>query len=380
MPGMRSVAQDRRRLESPSLLRAAGVVVGFAFLRALLSPDRPHTGRGAFGSGSAAEPVDVQHRRALEHGRGRRARSPWGIPWQGWKDILWRTYAQIQDDRLFAISAGVVFFALLALFPAVTAIVSMYGLFTDPATIEGHIALVSGFAPEQAVSVVREQIGRLTARGNTELGFGFIVGVAIAIWSANAGLKAIIDALNVVYEETEKRGFLKLNLISLTLTAGAVAAVLLGIGAVVVVPILLEHVGLGAATEWLFRYGRWPILIVAVLFGLAILYRYGPSRERAQWRWLSAGSVAAAVLWLAGSAAFSFYIQNFANYDATYGSLGTGIGLMMWMWLSVIAILFGGELNAEIEHQTSTDSTTNRPRPIGRRGAVMADTVGAAQT
>ena len=380
MSGMRSVAQDRRRSESPSLLRAAGVLVGVAFLRAFLTPSHHETESRPSGADESREPLALQHRRATEPGRGRCALSPWQIPWRGWKDILWRTYSQIQDDRLFAISAGVVFFALLALFPAVTAIVSMYGLFADPATIEGHIALVSGFAPEQAVSVVREQIGRLVARGNTELGFGFILGVAIAVWSANAGLKAIIDALNVVYEETEKRSFVKLNLISLTFTVGAVAAVLLGIGAVVVVPLLLEHIGLGAATEWLFRYGRWPILVVAILLGLAILYRYGPSRERAQWRWLSVGSIAAAVLWLAGSAAFSFYIQNFANYDATYGSLGTGIGLMMWMWLSVIAILFGGELNAEIEHQTSADSTTNRPRPIGRRGAAMADTVGAAQS
>jgi membrane protein len=380
MPGMKSVAQGRRRSESPSILRAAGLLVGVAVLRAFLAPSHQEMESRPFGAKEPPKPLAVQHRRATESGRGRRALSPWQIPWRGWKDILWRTYVQIQDDRLFAISAGVVFFALLALFPAITAIVSMYGLFADLATIEGHIALVSGFAPEQAVSVVREQIERLIARGNTELGFGFIIGVGIAIWSANAGLKAIIDALNVVYEEAEKRSFLKLNLISLTLTAGAVTAVLLGIGAVVVVPILFEHVGLGAATEWLFKYGRWPILVVVMLLGLAILYRYGPSRERARWQWLSAGSVAAAVFWLAGSAAFSFYIQNFANYDATYGSLGTGIGLMMWMWLSVIAVLFGGELNAEIEHQTSMDSTTDRPQPIGRRGAAMADTVGAAQS
>jgi membrane protein len=378
MRGMK--ADSSRRTSSPSLLRAAGVVVGYAFLRALLVPDRRPIGQMLFGAGDTVVPAGVQHVRASEPGRGRRARSPWQIPWSGWKDILWRTYAQIQEDRLLAISAGVVFFALLALFPAVTAIVSMYGLFADYTTVQEHIALLYSFAPEQVAFIVREQVERLTARGNAELGFSFAVGIAIAVWSANAGLKAIIDALNVVYEETEKRGFFKLNLLSLTLTFGAVVAMLLGIAAVVVVPLLLERIGLGAATEGLVRYGRWPALVAAMLIGLAILYRYGPSRERAQWRWLSIGSVAAAALWLAGSAAFSFYIQNYANYDATYGSLGTGIGLMTWMWLSVIAILLGGELNAEIEHQTSKVSTANPARPIGQRGAAMADTVGAAQS
>jgi membrane protein len=367
------------RRASPSLLGAAGAIVGYAILRALLAPDRPHNDQASIG-GDGSEPAAVHRARKFEAGRGRCARSPWEIPWRGWKDILWRTYRQIQDDRLFAISAGVVFFALLALFPAVTAIVSMYGLFTDAATIQDHMALLYSFAPEQAVSIVRAQIERLVARRDAELGSGVILGILIALWSANAGVKAIIDALNVVYEETEKRGFIKLNLVSLALTVGAVAAVLLGIGAVVVVPLLLEQIGFGAWPAWLVQYGRWPAMIVAILFGLAILYRYGPSRERARWQWISVGSVTAAAFWLAGSAAFSFYIQNFANYDATYGSLGTGIGLMVWMWLSVIAILFGGELNAEIEHQTSLDSTANRPRPLGQRGAAMADTVGAAQS
>jgi membrane protein len=369
------------RPQSPSLFGAIGLLLGYVAVQALFTPERKNEreeGR-PFGEGDESESIAASRARVLQSGRGRRARAPWQIPWRGWKDILWRTYSQIQDDRLFAISAGVVFFALLALFPALTAIVSMYGLFADTPTIERHIGLIAGFAPEQAVSIVQEQIGRLVARGNTQLGFGFILGLGIAIWSANAGMKAIIDALNVVYGEKEKRGLIKLNLISLTLTVCAVAAVLFSIGAVVVVPFLLEQVGLGAATPWL-QYGRWPILIAMLLLGLAILYRYGPSRNDAQWRWLSVGAVAAALLWIAGSAGFSFYIQNFANYDATYGSLGTGIGLMMWLWLSVIAILFGAELNAEIEHQTAMDSTAPPRKPLGERGAAMADSVGPAQS
>lgn len=372
---MASTTQHESRARPRSLFGAVGVVLGYAVVQALLTPERREG--EPFGSGEPELP-GVRRARALQSGRGRRARAPWQIPWRGWKDILWRTYGQIQEDRLFAISAGVVFFALLALFPALAAIVSMYGLFAETQTIERHIGLIAGFAPEQAVTIVEEQIRRLVARGDTQLGVNFLIGLGITVWSANAGMKAIIDALNVVYAEREKRGFIKLNLISLALTLCAVAAVLFAIGAVVAVPILLERVGLGAATPWL-QYGRWPALVAMLLLGLAILYRFGPSRKDAQWRWLSVGAVAAALLWIAGSAGFSFYIQNFANYDATYGSLGAVIGLMMWLWLSVIAILFGAELNAEIEHQTAIDSTSPPGAPLGHRGASMADSIGPAQ-
>jgi membrane protein len=347
-------------------------------LNALLTParqDRPEDA-GIGGKSSGEAPIAMQYRRAADPARGRTATRPWQIPWRGWKDIFWRAYREAQEDRLLAIAAGVVFFGLLALFPAVTAIVSMYGLFASLSTIGEHIGLISALAPQEAVAVIEEQIGRLVAKGETTLGFAFVLGLGIALWSANAGMKALIDALNVVYEETEKRNFFMLNVVSLLFTVGAVAAVLLAIGAVVVVPLLLDRVGLGAFTERLIEFGRWPALVVAVLLGLAVLYRYGPSRARAQWKWLSVGSLLATLLWITGSALFSFYLRNYANYDATYGSLGTGIGLMMWMWMSAIVVLFGAELNAEIEHQTARDTTSGAPRPLGRRGAIMADTVG----
>jgi membrane protein len=372
-----SAMQHEQRKNSPSLWKAVGLIAAAAAVNALLSPPGRDGGEARIGGRSSAEePAELQLRRAGQPGRGRAATRPTQIPWRGWKDIFWRAYREIQEDRLLAIAAGVVFFALLALFPAITAMVSLYGLFAPPDTISGHIGLLSAFAPEDVVEVVTEQINHLLAKGETTLGFAFMLGLLIAIWSANAGMKAIIDALNVVYEETEKRGFFTLNLVSLAFTLGAVVAVLVAIGAVVVVPLLLDRVGLGAFTERLIDFGRWPALIITVLLGLAVLYRYGPSRARAKWKWLSVGSVAATLLWLAGSALFSFYLRNYANYDATYGSLGTGIGLMMWMWLSTIAVLFGAELNAEIEHQTARDTTIGAPRPLGKRGATMADTVG----
>ena len=338
---------------------------------------RPAT--GAFGSRrSSDEPQVVQHRRAHEPGRGRRAEAPWQIPWRGWKDILWRTYQQIGEDRLLAVAAGVVFYGLLALFPALTAIVSLYGLFANAATINDHLTMAAGILPGGAIDIIREQVVRLASKGDAKLGFGFILGLGIALWSANAGMKAIIDALNVVYEEKEKRGFIKLNLVSLAFTLAAIAALLLALGAVVVLPLLLAWLGFATLIASLVQYGRWPVLLVVVILGLALIYRFGPSRREARWQWLSVGSSFAAVAWLGSSALLSWYLGSFAHYDATYGSLGAAIGMMMWMWISFIVILFGAQLNSEIEHQTARDSTVEHEKPLGARGAVMADTVGAA--
>ena len=289
---------------------------------------------------------------------------------------MWRTYACIGNDRLLAVAAGVVFYGLLALFPAITALVSLYGLFAKASTISQHLSLVSGVLPAGGIEIIQEQINRLTAKGDAKLSIAFAASLGFALWSANVGMKAVIDALNVTYAEKEKRGFIKLNLISLALTGGAILALLVVLGAIVVLPLVLSYIGLGGWTETLLRFLRWPLLLCLVIFGLAVLYRFGPSRESPRWEWLTPGSVFAAVGWLVGSALLSWYLANFANYDATYGSLGAAIGMMIWMWISSIVILLGAELNSEVEHQTARDSTTGREKPPGARGAVMADTVG----
>jgi membrane protein len=342
---------------------------------------RPDPIRATMTSNDVPDNERVSDRsRAAEHGRGRQATAPWQIPWRGWKDILWRVYKQMNDDRLLAVAGGVVFYALLALFPAVAAFVSIYGLVADASTIDQHLSLAAGILPGGAVNILHEQLTRLTASRTSALSFGFGFGLLFALWSANSGAKAVIDGLNVAYEETEKRSFLRLNLISLVFTLGAFLALTLAIGAVVVTPIVLNFMGLGALADALVRILRWPALLAFVILGLALLYRYGPSRREARWAWLSVGSVAAAVGWLVASVLFSWYIANFGAYDATYGSLGAAVGMMMWMWISMIVILLGAQLNAEIEHQTAKDSTVGPDKPLGRREAVKADTVGAAQT
>ena len=325
------------------------------------------------------QPITAQVHRAKEQGRGRRATAPWQIPWAGWKDILWRVYASVNDNRLLAVAAGVVFYSLLAIFPAIAAFVSLYGLIADASTIDSHLSLAAGIFPAGAVDILHEQITRLTAKTDAKLGIGFITGLAVALCSANAGMKGIIDALNVVYDEKEKRSFVKLNLLSLLFTFVAILSLMIALAAVVIAPIVFSAVGLSSFLGLAIAILRWPLLLVLAAVGLAAIYRYGPSRTEARWQWLSVGSVAASIGWLIGSVLFSWYIGHFGAYNATYGSLGAAVGMMMWMWISAIVILLGAELNAEIEHQTAHDSTVGADKPLGERGAVMADTIGAAR-
>jgi membrane protein len=325
------------------------------------------------------QPVSAQISRAKEQGRGRHAVVPWEIPWAGWKDIFWRVYASVNDNRLLAVAAGVVFYSLLAIFPAIAAFVSLYGSIADASTIDSHLSMAAGIFPAGAVDIIHEQISRLTAKSDARLSLGFISGLAVALWSANAGMKAIIDALNVVYDEKEKRSFIKLNLLSLLFTLIAIVSLMIALAAVVIAPMVFSTVGLSSLWSLAIAALQWPLLLVLAAIALAAIYRYGPSRAEARWQWLSVGSGFAAIGWLITSALFSWYIAHFGAYNATYGSLGAAVGMMMWMWISAIVILLGGELNAEIEHQTAKDSTVGSEKPLGERGAVMADTIGAAR-
>jgi membrane protein len=291
----------------------------------------------------------------------------------GWIDILRRTYARADRNRLLATAGGVVFFGLLAVFPAITALVSFYGLFADPSTIGGNLQTLALMLPEGSFQIVQDQIARVLAKGSAALSATFLFGLALAIWSANAGVKAVIDALNVAYEERETRGFVRLNLLALAFTSGGIAALLLMVGAVVAVPLALDHVGLAPQSRTIVNLARWPLLLVILLAALGVLYRFGPSRRGTGWQSLSAGALGAALLWIGGSALLSWYLSNFGNYDATYGSLGAAIGLMMWMWMSAIIVLLGAELNSEIERQNAPPVAAGRPMPPGAGDIGAAD-------
>jgi membrane protein len=313
-----------------------------------------------------------------EEGRGRDASSPSEIPAKGWKDILWRVYQNLPEHRVLAMAAGVTFYVLLAIFPAFAALVSVYGLFADPSAIGQHLNDLSNVLPGGATEVIGDQLQRLTSQPPSKLGFALFFGLAVSLWSANAGMKALFDALNVVYGEKENRGFIKMNVISLAFTIGALLFMALALAAITILPVVLNALGLATATEWLIELGKWPLLLTGVALGIALVYRYGPSREKPQWRWVTWGSAVAAIAWLIMSLLFSWYSANFGSYDKTYGSLGAAIGFMTWMWLSSTVILVGAELDAEMEHQTKRDTTTGAGKPMGSRGAQVADTVAPA--
>ena len=311
--------------------------------------------------------------RPLRSSKGDDAISPTGIPPAGWYDIAKRTYDEVDHDRVLAVAAGVTFYGLLALFPALAAFVSLYGLIASPQTVVEHLSVLATMIPADGYELIREQALKLTAQGGGKLGLSLIISLILSIWSANAGMKAMFDALNVAYGEDEKRGFVPLNLISLAFTAGLLIFALLGCFAVIAIPLLLERLYLGSVTEPLIQIGRWPALIVVLAAGLSVLYRFGPSRDQAQWRWVSPGAILAVLVWISASIGFSWYVANFEDYDKTYGTVGAAIGLMMWMWISATIILVGAELNAESERQTDRDTTRGPPAPIGLRGADVAD-------
>jgi membrane protein len=222
------------------------------------------------------------------------------------------------------------------------------------------------------------QMESLAQQPRGSLGLGFAIGLIIALWSANNGMKAIIDAMNVAYNEAEGRSFIRLTMVSFMFTLGAIALLILALGAIVVLPIVLAFLGnaLGDTLETVLNLARWPVLLLIVIFAVSVLYRYGPNRERAEWRWVTPGSLLASVVWIVASIGFSWYVANFGTYNETYGSLGAIIGFMVWMWISATIIIMGAELNSEIEHQTRRDSTTGRPLPMGARGARVADELG----
>jgi membrane protein len=318
--------------------------------------------------------------RVTEPGRGREAASPLDIPWLGWKDIFLRTYYEFNDDRVMTIAAGVVFYVLLAVFPAIVVFVSLYAIFLDPGTIQELLHAAEGVMPDDAFGLLRTEVMRIASKSTGALGLTSLVALAVAIWSANSGTKSIFDALNIVYEESEKRSFLRLNLTSLAFTLGSVVFLIAAAALVIGVPLVLGEWGYLESGTIILSLLRWPLLFVILAGALSVLYRYGPSRHDAKWRWITPGSCFATLIWLVASLLFSFYLSNFADYTATYGSLGAAIGFAMWLWITFIAIFVGAELDAEIEHQTAQDSTVGTAKPLGARGATMADEVGAAQT
>jgi membrane protein len=289
----------------------------------------------------------------LPDASGQGASAPSEIPTRGWLEIVQRTIGKISDKELLSAAAGVTFYGLLAIFPALTALVSLYGLVADPKSISDHLDSITGLLPSGGMEIISAQLNQLTASSPGKLGIGAILGLGMALWSSNQGTKALLSALNNVYEEKEERGFIELTLRSLAFTAGAIVFALLVLLIVIVMPMLIGFFGLEGDVKHVLAIARWPLILLSASFFLACLYRFGPSRVMPQWRWVTWGSAFATIIWIALSMGFSWYVEHFGSYNKTYGSLGAIIGFMTWIWLSTAVILIGAQLTAEAERQAN---------------------------
>jgi len=316
--------------------------------------------------------------RATERGRGREAETPLEVPPPGWKDILLRTKREVREDQLSLVAAGVAFYFMLALFPALLAIVSFYGFVADPATVAKQAGTLMRLMPADATKLLVDQMQQITTADDTAAGLGAALAIALAFWSAANGTKALLAGLNIAYDERERRGFVRLNVLAMTLTLGFIAMVIGSLALITAVPHLIERLPLRDLGELVAYALTWLLLATLALLGFAVMYRFGPSREHPRWQWVSVGSLVATALWLLASLVFSWYSARFGSFNKTYGTLAGGILLLLWLQITAYVTLLGAELNAEIEHQTARDSTTGVPQPLGARGAEMADTVGEA--
>lgn len=306
---------------------------------------------------------------------GTQADSPTQIPMRGWREVLERAIRESQEHNIALLAAGVAFFAFLALFPALISLVTLVGLVADPEQITEQVRSFTAGLPQAAQQLVSDQLTAITESSGGALTVGLIVSLLVALWSASSGTSNLMMAVNLAYDEKEKRGFLKLRGVALLLTLGAVVFLVLTLALIAVVPVVLQAVPLGPVGTVLAQVSRWGLLFALVVGGLAVLYRVAPDRNPAKLRWVTLGSVVGALLWLVGSVGFSLYVNFFGNYNKTYGAVAGVIVLLLWLFLTAYVVLLGAEINSEAERQTACDTTVGEPRPMGQRGAVVADSL-----
>ena len=307
---------------------------------------------------------------------GREAEHPGQIPPRGWFAVLRRVKAEVKDDNVSLLAAGVAFYAMLAIFPAIIAVVTVYGMVADPNQVQSQVSQFAKSLPSGAGDLITNQLTNVVRAGRQALSIGLVLSLLAVLWSVSSGVQGLIKGLNVIYDERETRGFIKLRGLALLLTVGALLVTVVPLALITVFPGVIDNFGLGRAGQLAASIARWVLLAVLVLIALGVVYRLGPDRANPRWRWVSLGAVVALVLWLLGSIGFSWYVDNFGKYNQTYGALAAVIILLLWLFLSAFAVLLGAEFDAETERQTARDTTTGPERPLGRRDAEVADTLG----
>ncbi len=311
-----------------------------------------------------------------ERDRGRSAAAPWLLPWLGWRDVLLRVAGELGRDQVGFVAAAIAFYAMLALFPTLIAIVSLYGLAFDPWEVTRQITAVSSLLPPGVANALHARALSIVTSPSAELSVGFGLSLVAAFWSSSLGAMALIRGLNISYDEEETRTFVVLRAKALVFAAGLVLFVVVALGILAVVPSILTLIGVAEADQLVFRWVRWVVLGILVPSALTLAYRYAPSRRPPRWQWVVVGAAVASALWLVASWGLSLYVDHVVSLNETYGALSGGIVLMLWLYVSSFVVLVGAELNAELEHQTEVDSTIGDPRPIGERGAKKADSIG----
>jgi membrane protein len=309
------------------------------------------------------------------HSLGQEADTPTQIPPRGWWQVVRRAVKESSDDHVPMLAGGVAYFAFLAVFPALIAAITLYGLIADPGQVADQVRSLAGMLPPETRPLIVNQLNSLVSTSGNALGVGLVVSLLAALWSASSATGNLIQAVNLAYDEEETRGFVRMRAIAMLLTLGAIVFVLVTLTLVAVVPPLLDALHIGTAGRVVAQVVRWVLLLVMVITALAVVYRVAPDRDAPRFGWASIGALVAAVLWLVGSALFSLYVNYFGSYDKTYGTLAGVVVLMLWLYLTSYIVLLGAEINAEAERQTRRDTTTGRPQPLGERRAVAADEV-----
>jgi membrane protein len=303
--------------------------------------------------------------------RGQAASHPAGIPIKGWIDILGRVRHALARDHIWVAAAGLAFCTLVAAIPGMVVVLAGFGSLADPAAVRQHMAMTEGLLPAAASQFLADEVQATASLSRLHLGGA----VVIALWSARIGASTFISVFNIAYREREARGFVRYQLAVSAVTLGLCLFGLLALFLIAIAPVAIENQAISSGWETAIRLGRWPALAVLTIAALACIYRLAPSRSAPKWRWVAPGAVAATLLWLAGSAAFSHYVRKFASTEDTFGTLGIMLLLLSWFYLAAFTILLGAELNAEIERQTARDTTEGPERPQGQRGASVADTI-----
>jgi membrane protein len=316
------------------------------------------------------------HDPRTEQGRGRGATKPSEIPAPGWRDILTRVKTEVGSDHVTLVAAGLAMSGLLAVFPGLAATIAIYGIFASPQDVVAHMQVFSGLLPPGTFDLFKTQLQVVTSKTQGTLTLAAVGSLIIALWSAKGGMSALMTATNIAYTEAEKRGFVRQTLVSLAFTLGAIIGFLCVLTLGFAVPVTLKILGTSWWVQLLAGVLRWVALWLVAVLGLAVLYRYAPSREHARWHWVTWGSAIAATLWIMVSILFALYVSKFGSYGKTYGALGGMIALLMWFYLSSFVVVVGAEINAEMERQTVRDTTEGPEAPLGQRGAHAADTVG----